>query len=319
MLYTVAVPLRPTCPTVLQECGCERRCFERRGERKTCADKAHLVSASSARAASPGACWQNAARFFPLPSLHSSQVLPNSFGLQGNVHRNLALLAARSVKPKKIVARIPDVYPYSVVPGGVKDLDHLRDAAARDSVVRRHYAHFDYGHAQLVRVSEAREVYLSYRIRDTVFWTRRKARLHVGELLLTDGKITARAHCGNQISDTAKPEVSEEEPDEDVLDQPVVAALEPPSLPVRPMLAPPDLPAGAPTAPKLFAGGFIFPLVPSGVPIASGCPADQTVVKGHCHKHHPPVVPEPSTLVLIGSGLALILWRYRSIARPLAS
>src|ERR1035438_5824247 len=54
MLYTVAVPLRPTCPTVLQECGCERRCFERRGERKTCADKAHLVSASSARAASPG-------------------------------------------------------------------------------------------------------------------------------------------------------------------------------------------------------------------------------------------------------------------------
>ena len=264
-----------------------------------------------------GACWQNAARYFSLPSLHSSQVLPNSFGPQGNVHRNLSLLAARSVKPKKIVARIPDVYPYSVVPGGVKDLDHLRDAAARDSVVRRHYAHFDYGHAQLVRVSEAREVYLSYRIRDTVFWTRRKARLHVGELLLTDGKITARAHCGNQISDMAKPEVSDEEPDEDVLDQPVVAALESPSIPMRPMLAPPDLPAGAPTAPQLFAGGFIFPLVPFGVPITSGCSVHDTLVHGNC-KPKPMPTPEPSTMVLIASGLALIMWRYRSIARPLA-
>jgi hypothetical protein len=31
------------------------------------------------------------------------------------------------------------------------------------------------------------------------------------------------------------------------------------------------------------------------------------------------VVPEPSTMVLIGSGLALILWRYRKTARPVAA
>jgi hypothetical protein len=268
-----------------------------------------------------GACWQNAARYFSLPSFHASQVLPGSFWTRGNVRNNLAFMAARSAKPTKLLARIPNVYAYSVVPGGVKNPDDLRSVAARDYVVRRHYAHFDYSHARLVRATEAREVYLSYRIRNTVFWTRRKIRLRPGELLLTDGKITARAGCGNQISDTAKPEVSSEEPEEDVLDQPV-AALEPgPSFPIRPVLAPPDLPSGEPAPPQLFAPVFVFPYVPISLPLPNGrCPAGDQVVDGHCgpKPHKPPVVPEPSTMVLAASGLALILWRYRKTARPVA-
>lgn len=257
-----------------------------------------------------GALWQSAARYFQLPSLHASQVLPASFWVRSNVRKDLALMAARSARPSKAVVRIPNVYPYSVVPGGVKDPDDLREAAARDYVVRRHFSHFDFSHARLVRATEAREVYLSYRIRDSVFWTRRKVRLHLGELLLTDGKITARARCGNQISDAAKPEVSDEEPEADVVDRPV-AQLE--SSPIRPVLAAPDLPSGQPIAPKLFAGGFVFPYVPIGVPIPPRvCPADEILVDGHCRKHHkPPVVPEPSTMVLIGSGLVLVSWRYR--------
>jgi hypothetical protein len=269
-----------------------------------------------------GACWQSAARHFSLPTWHASQILPDSFWTRGNVRRDLALMAARSARPAKFLARIPGVYPYSVVPGGVNDPDQLRYAAARDYVVRRHYARFDYNHARLVRATEAREVYLSYRIRDTVFWTRRKIRLHLGELLLTDGKITARARCGNQISDTAKPEVSNEEPEEDVLDRPV-AEIEGPSFPMRPLLAPPDLPGGEPIPPKLFASTFFFPYVSVGVPISSGvCPVDEGIVSKHCRpkRHHkPPTVPEPSTMVLTASGLAFILWRYRKTARPVAA
>ncbi len=270
-----------------------------------------------------GVCWYSAVRHFSSPSWHASQILPGSVWMRGNVGKDLALMAARSAKRASSLGGIPGVYPYSVVPGGVQDPDGLRSAAERDYVVRRHYAHFDYSHARLVRATEAREVYLSYRIRDTVFWTRRKIRLHLGELLLTDGKITARARCGNQISDTAKPEVSNEEPEEDVMDRPVAQIDAEPSFPVRPLRAPPDLPGGQPTPPQLFASTFSFPYVPVAVPIPSGaCPLNDDVVDGHCRpkRHHkPPAVPEPSTMVLAASGLGFILWRYRKTARPVAA
>ena len=267
-----------------------------------------------------GAFWQNAARYLLLPSLRSSyfssQMSTDSFWSRGNIHRNLALAAAQSPKLGKVALRSAGIYPYSVIPGGLKDPSDLRYATLRDYVVRQHYAHFDYGHARLVRASEAREVFLSYRIRDSVFWTRRKVRLPAGELLLTDGNITARARCGNQVSDTAKPEVSDEEPAEDVLDQPV-AVMETPSMPIRPVLAPPDLPIGKPVPPALFAGGFIFPYVPSSVPPPSlVCGAGFTVEDDRCHhKHRKPVLPEPSTMLLMASGLAFVLWRYRKTTR----
>jgi len=270
-----------------------------------------------------GACWQNVARYFSLPTLHASQFLPDSFLVRNNVRNNsrrdLAFAAAaRSNRPMKAFSRVPGVYLYSVIPGGVKDASDLRYAALRDYVVRHHYSHFDFSHARLLRNTEAREVYLSYRIRDAVFWTRKRIRLHPGELLLTDGNITARARCGNQISDVAQPEVSNEEPDDDVLDQPV-APVEPAlSSPIRALLAPPDLPAGEPTPPKLFAGGFIFPYVPVGVPIPSGrCSSQDILVDGRCHpKHKRPVIPEPSTMVLLGTGLTIVMWRYRRAMRP---
>jgi hypothetical protein len=264
-----------------------------------------------------GACWQNAARYLSLPYLHSSQVLPSSW-MRPVGHKDVPF-SARSAKPNKYIARIPGVYPYSVVPGGVKDPGELRSIALRDYVVRQHYSHFDFNQARLVRATEAREVYLSYRIRDSVYWTRKKIRLHVGELLLTDGKITARARCGNQISDTAKPEVSDEEPAEDVLDQSVAAIESSPFSPMRPMLAASDLPFGQPIPPQLFGGGFYFAYIPSGVPLPSGyCPAGDQRIDGHClPKHHKPgTVPEPSTMALLGTGLGLIIWRYRKTTRP---
>ena len=269
-----------------------------------------------------GTCWQIAARYFASSSPHASRGLPDSSWTRSNVRKDLALMAARSARSNKVSAPSPNVYPYSVLPGGVKDAEGLRAAAARDSIVRRHYAHFDFNHARLVRASEAREVYLSYRIRDTIFWTRRKIRLQLGELLLTDGNITARARCGNQISDIAKPEVSDEEPSEDVLDEPVAQVEPGPSFPARALLAPPDLPVGTPNPPQLLTGVFFFPYVPIGVPVPSGiCPSNEQDIRGHCrHKRpRPPVVPEPSTMVLISSGLALILWRYRKTARPFAA
>lgn len=268
-----------------------------------------------------GACWQLAPSYLSERSRYESRLAPSSLWTRGNVRNNLALLAGQSAKSQRSFPRIPGVYPYSVIPGGVKDSEDLRYAALRDYVVRRHYARFDFAHARLLRATEAREVYLSYRIRDAVYWTRRKVRLHPGELLLTDGKITARARCGNQISDTIQPEVSNEEPDVDVMDQPVLAVDAAPSLTPRPVLAAPDLPVGSPAPPQTFAGGFIFPYVPFGGPLLGGCAVGDIDKNGVCH-HKPPrrtVTPEPSTILLLASGLALIAWRYRRTLRDVAA
>lgn len=266
------------------------------------------------------ACWKNAARYTSLPTIHASQVMPASFWVRGNVHDALARAAAQSLRPSKSVLRIPNVYPYSIVPGGLKDASDLRYAALRDYVIRRHYARFNFEQARLLRAAEAREVYLSYRIRDSVYWTRKKVRLHPGELLLTDGKITARARCGNQISDTAKPDVSDEEPDEDVLDQPV-AGIAPGKFPALPMLRMADLPPFDPADPKLFASSFIFPYQPINAPLPGGrCPAGEVAIDGHCRKKpgHKPVIPEPSTMILAMTGLSLLAWRSRKLLRPAA-
>jgi hypothetical protein len=290
-----------------------------------------------------GICWQSAKRFLVAAPWHASQPSPQSAWSQGDVRTKLSSLATfASLSAHPPAQKKRHVYPYAVVPDGVEKVDDLRRATQHDYVVWQHYLHFQYQHARLVRATEARQVYLSYRLRDRIYWTRKKVHLHVGELLLTDGDITARAKCGNQISETPKPDVSEEEPAEDIFDRPV-ADLEPraPALSIRSSLAPPSLPEAnppPPQAPPVFTGGgFIFPIIPVGVPISAGlCETaaqeqfekDHGIVddeknEKHCppQRHKPPVVPEPSTFILIGSGIAAVYGRYRKShrARPLQS
>jgi hypothetical protein len=284
-----------------------RRTWYRRRQRRR-----HILLAVVVGIFVSAVCLWNAATYLSSTKGRGLEKSQQSMWVRANKQQKFQFQSERPTKPSKAIARIPGIYPYSIVPGGLKDVSDLRYATMRDYVIRQHYKHFNFANAQLLRTTEAREVYLSYRIRNTVFWTRKKVRLYPGELLLTDGKITARARCGNQISDTAKPEVSAEEPDEDVLDQPVlVAAAEPPFFPARPLLGPADLPnilPGRPDGP--FTGGFIFPYAPLGVPLPTGCRVGEPV--SHCHhKPKPVVTPEPSTMLLLSSGLALIFWRYR--------
>jgi hypothetical protein len=256
-------------------------------------------------------CWQITSRFFPASSLRVSQTTSDSFWAKAT-REDLPFVSRQSAKRPVYVSRVEGVYPYSVVPGGLKSTDSLRQAAASDGAVARHFAEFDYSHAHLVRLSAPREMYVSYRIRNTIFWTSKRIHLQAGELLLTDGKITARAKCGNQVSDTAKPEVSDEEPEEDVLDQPV--ALDPigPSLPLRALLHPPDLPSGQPIAPTFTASEFVFPYATLNLPLPpKNCELAGEAALPGCHHPKKPVVPEPSTMILLASGLVAMGRRYR--------
>ena len=254
-------------------------------------------------------CWQNLARFLPLPTLHASNLLPESFWTRGDIRSKLALMShARTVH---VSGAGLGIYPYSVIPGGVRDVADLQEHAARDYVVRRHFSGFNYKRAHMVRSGPSREVFLSYRLRDHVYWTRKKVRLLEAELLVTDGAITARARCGNQISETPKAEVSDDEPALDVLDEPVreVAVLGPPFPAIHPNL--PGADAIVPSGPQLFAGGFHFPVVDFSVPVPHLCKAGEEQTDKRCKKHrqHPPA-PEPATWLLLVSGLAVISWQY---------
>jgi hypothetical protein len=120
------------------------------------------------------------------------------------------------------------VYPYSVIPGGVRSREELAFNISNDRVVASHFAEFAVSRARMVRMDVTQNVYVSYRIRNKVFWTAKTVKIPQGEALVTDGRDYARARCGNRISVLPQTPVSEEEPEPEVFDIPVLARVEPP-------------------------------------------------------------------------------------------
>jgi|SRR5947209_4204796 len=98
----------------------------------------------------------------------------------------------------------PQLYPYSVILGGVRSAGELKLALAKDEVARVHYAGFDVERAHPVFAGTEMLRYVSYRRNNQVYWTAKPVRVQKGELLLADGDNFARARCGNRLSATAK-------------------------------------------------------------------------------------------------------------------
>lgn len=217
------------------------------------------------------------------------------------------------------------VYPYSVVPGGVTSGAELREVAAHDATVAQHYKGFDYSRARIIRVERPSRVYLSYRRGNHVYWTRKQISLHQGEKLLTDGSITARTRCGNQVSVLPRAETAPEEPTEAELDRPdaVASGIQemPGNLTSRLLQLDPSIPVGPPSSglPTFGPPGAFVPL-PIGSPVAgspgtgpgNGC-SPGTEGDPNCPPPPPPppTVPEPGTVILMASGAAAVYARFR--------
>jgi hypothetical protein len=182
------------------------------------------------------------------------------------------------------------VYPYSVIPGGVRSRNELAASIRDDKVIADHFADFDISQARIVKVEETKFVHVSYRIRDKVYWTAKAIKLPKGETLITDGRNLARTRCGNRVSVTPQQPIFKEEPALETIDTPQLARLEMPELlnlesglqvqPIPPLE--PYLPVQTPKVVPYYYRPF-FGLRRADV-----------------------VLPEPGTLSLLAGGLVLI-------------
>lgn len=244
-------------------------------------------------------------RLIQLPDLNDEQVTTV----------NQILAHAQSSRP---------VYPYSVVPGGVENVKELQWAAEHDPIVAAHYAGFDYARAQVVHLTLNRTAYLSYRIGNKIYWTRHRITLHKGEIVITDGRMTARTRCANRVEETPQQEASPNEPTPEKMDQPVrhgegTAFQSPPVTFQTAMLQRPQVPGAGPMGPLVLydpiSGERFIPLSPPPLPTEDLCaPKKKGGVIGTGGKKKVTgcagtgTVPEPGTWLLLATGLAAIFF-----------
>ncbi len=200
-------------------------------------------------------------------------------------------------------------YPYSIIPGGAYSGAELRYADEEDPVVKEHYADFNVKKAEMVRLTDDRYQYVSYRLKKKVFWTKKKLRIPKGEVLITDGGSWARARCGNRLSDKPHKEVSDQEPPMKALSLPPMVLGIPMELAEVPALGelsaispvdinrfPPVLPPGNVTPPELpplvpvTPAIPVIPIVPTLFPPLSP-PKTPPVTPPSNPPGNPPVVP----------------------------
>lgn len=269
------------------------------------------------------------------PSLFHAQRGPVPTPQQSEASRQHLLLTNQQAMRPAIEGRL--VYPYSVIPGGVQDIRELKFIAEHDPVVASHYSGFDYDHARIVRLVLAQTAYVSYRIGNHIYWTRHRLALHKGEKLITDGRKTIRARCGNRVETLPQQATSSVEPSPEKFDQPIRSgagtATNTAPVPYRSALMnrPPVMGAEPSMPLSLYdpmEGGYLVPLSvpPIPAPVCSpvktkgGGSSGTTGGKGKkgtaCGPGTPETVPEPGTWLLVASGLGLIFWQFRRGRRP---
>jgi hypothetical protein len=228
------------------------------------------------------------------------------------------------------------VYPYSIVPGGVRNAKELKAAAEHDPVVARHFAGFDYDHARVVRLALARTVYVSYRIGNKVYWSRHRIGLKKGETVITDGKITARTRCANRVEEIPQQLVSQTEPSVAQFEEPMApaagSAVANPPVPFQSALLNRAPVQGLGTSQPLssydpITGGNMVPFSPAPLPLPGVCgiggkgkgsgseggtaTGTKGKKKGTNPCGHGGEVPEPGSWLLVATGLGLMIWKMR--------
>jgi hypothetical protein len=153
------------------------------------------------------------------------------------------------------------VFRHSVVPGGVYATEEVEDAIRRDPIVAAHYSHIISRRLRVDVLPQDRIVYMSYRVGNDIFWTKKAVRLQKGETILTDGVNSIRARCGNCIAYAPMTPTADDEPGEMEFD----ALTEDPGAQPPPSLGAESLPPITGFPPTWLVDGPSEPVDPSDV------------------------------------------------------
>jgi hypothetical protein len=212
------------------------------------------------------------------------------------------------------------VYPYSVIPGGVRDAAELKDVIAHDPVVAAHYSDFQLANLHVVQLDRERLLHVSYRIGGHIYWTKSRMNLAKGETVLTDGVLMARARCGNlaaeAIPDAAQPSTLSTEPTAEALDTPVNSAapvFPTETFPLESLLTPPENSVALAVEGSQSSGGVTTG--PSGSGGSTGSPGTPTGTQPSAPVPVVPV-PEPGVLIQLSVGLIAIALLLKLTASP---
>lgn len=113
------------------------------------------------------------------------------------------------------------VYRHSVLPGGAQSGAEVKQKLAQDAPAAAHYRSINPDKLKAVHLKQDRRAYVSYRVGQKIYWTRKPQLLKAGELVLTDGEQTVRARCGNRLEDEPQEEVqsADESPSDEEFEQ----------------------------------------------------------------------------------------------------
>jgi hypothetical protein len=238
-------------------------------------------------------------------AVHFSRHSAPNHSQAGSVDLNAATRSETNPPSSTLSSR--PIFPYSVVPGGVRDAQELQKVTAADPVVAKHYSDFRIAKARTVQLDRPVAMYVSYRRNNHVYWTKNRMMIPAGETLISDGENLARVRCGNRLSPVAVKPVAITEPDKETLETPefvppLMAELLPGegnelfpgapggAVPVPPSVGPTPGGSGGPSTPIL--PPFLGPGVP---PIGATVPPPPPPP--------PPVnTPEPDSLSLLFAG-----------------
>ncbi len=215
------------------------------------------------------------------------------------------------------------VYPYSLVPGGVLSETELEDSIANDPVVAQHYHDIVPERLQLHRLNTPVNMYASYRSGNTVHWMSHTVRIPKGELVLSDGVHMIRARCGNRLAFTPPPQGNAGVriwPNPRVPQSPVLPPADPPALVfdygMPPVLAPVD--ALVPATTLASRSEEIAHYWPPAEFTPSWCCGSGGFLGGWHPAHpgrperpQPPAIAEPTTSLLLGSGVFVTVIKAR--------